>query len=98
MSAINAYLSVVYEEARLRGYHFDESKLEAVGHIEAIPVTTGQIAFEWQHLLGKLATRSPHLYEQWRDVAQPEPHPLFAPCPGSIESWEKMVRIGNRAG
>ncbi|HUN70191.1 MAG TPA: DNA lyase, partial [Burkholderiales bacterium] len=57
--------------------------------VKAIPVTTEQMAYEWQHLLRKLAARSPRIYRQWRSLRKPQCHPLFRPRPGPVESWER---------
>jgi hypothetical protein len=50
--------------------------------------TTGQLEFEWAHLLGKLKIRNPVLYRLWRHEA-PEPHPFFVLLQGPREAWEK---------
>lgn len=89
IAAIGAYLMGLADEADAREYRFDRSRidLETRAH-ERITVTEGQMAYEWQHLQAKLAQRSPELAVRWRD-AVPEPHPLFRPIPGPIESWER---------
>jgi len=50
--------------------------------------TTGQIDYEWRHLLRKLRKRNPPLYRKWRKLAAPEPHPLFRVAQGPVEPWE----------
>ncbi len=87
--AINAYLSAVHAEAVVRGYRFDRSKIGPVRAVEPIRVTRGQIDYEWEHLLNKLAVRSPPLLEQWRHVDKPQHHPLFRVSPGPMASWER---------
>jgi hypothetical protein len=57
--------------------------------VTPIPVTEGQVAYEWQHLLAKLADRSPEQYATLREVTVPEVHPLFQVVPGPIEDWER---------
>ena len=91
-SAINAYLAGVLEESRCRGYAFDARKVGPVRECEPIDVAAGQLAHEWHHLLHKLGARSPALHRAWRDVATPEPHPLFRIVPGAIEPWERVTR------
>jgi hypothetical protein len=88
-SAINSYLASVHSEASARGYSFDRSKIGPVRTVAVIPLTTGQLAFEWQHLLRKLAARSPGLHAQWGGVANPECHPLFQLHAGPIAAWER---------
>jgi len=87
-AAINAYLLAVYDEAELRGYRFDKAKI-AVPHVHtSLAVSTGQVAYEWQHLLAKLQLRAPELYERYRHVKTPELHPLFVLVEGPIADWE----------
>jgi hypothetical protein len=57
--------------------------------VRPIPVTEGQVAYEWQHLLAKLAERSPEQHAALRGVTDPEVHPLFQVVPGPIEDWER---------
>ena len=88
--AIDAYLAAVHAEATTRGYSFDRSKIGPVRVVEPIAATSGQVDYEWQHLLRKLAARSPALFERWRDLDAPECHPLFHARPGPIAPWERM--------
>lgn len=94
VSAINAYLAAVYAEALARGYAFDRSKLCRVRASVQLPVTQGQVAYEWEHLLRKLSLRSPALYEKWRSCTKPECHPLFIVRQGKVESWERQSGTG----
>lgn len=86
--AIDAYLAAVQEEAALRGYAFDRSKLGVIEPVPGIAVTDGQLAYEWQHLLRKLAVRDPALAERWRGES-PACHPLFVLGPGPVAPWER---------
>jgi hypothetical protein len=54
-----------------------------------MPVTKGQMEYEWDHLLAKLMTRAPELYESARKISKPDPHPLFHIVPGGKADWEK---------
>lgn len=87
--AISTYLDAVCEEARARGYSFDSSKVGRGSTTILIPVTAGQIAFEWDHLLRKLAKRSPARYRQVRTIARPQCHPFMRRRAGKIELWER---------
>ncbi|EHM10571.1 hypothetical protein TheveDRAFT_1453 [Thermanaerovibrio velox DSM 12556] len=91
--AINLYLLVVFEEARQRGYKFNPSKLqqapEAEGRIR-IPVSSGQLAYEWGHLLKKLSLRDPQRYDSLRALSDPLPHPMMEVFPGEVEPWEAV--------
>lgn len=90
VAAINAYLAGVYGEAIARGYSFDRGKIDHIPTSVQLPVTNGQIAYEWQHLLQKLSKRSPALYEKWRSCHELECHPLFVVRQGRIEPWERQ--------
>ena len=88
-TAINAYLLAVLEESQSRSYSFDARKVGPVrGQVE-LPATTGQIAHEWRHLLGKLRRRSPQLFAQVRVITEPQPHPLFRVVAGAVAAWER---------
>ena len=89
-AAINTYLAGVLEEARSRGYDFDSRKAGRTRTGAPIPVTAGQLEYEWRHLLRKLRARNPALFRRWR-AAQAEPHPMFVVVPGPIEPWERRA-------
>lgn len=57
-----------------------------------IPVTEGQIALEWDHLLLKLSARDPERWARESARTGPELHPLFVEVPGDVESWERAGR------
>lgn len=88
-SAINAYLASVLLEADSRGYSFNRSKVGPVRGRIQLECTTGQLRYEWRHLLQKLEARSPDHYLRWRKIKRPEPHPLFKAHAGPIEAWER---------
>lgn len=91
--AVAEYLRTVQEEARLRGYRFDAGKiLDPCGPL-SIPVTDGQLRFEWEHLMAKLDARDPAWRTRLAELAAPEPHPIFRVVPGQVASWEKGVRL-----
>ena len=88
VSAINSYLFGIHAEAEARGYSFDRSKIGIVTAQPKIAVNADQLAYEWQHLLHKLATRNSLLYDRWRNVSTPECHPLFEVLPGPVADWD----------
>ena len=88
---IAEYLKAVQAEAEGRGYHFDAGKIGSGGKLQALRVSEGQLAFEWEHLMGKLRERAPKWRRQLRAVEAPEPHPLFQLVEGGVEEWEKGV-------
>lgn len=84
-----AYLHGLHDEASVRGYRFDASKIIGGGSaVPVCPVTDRQLHYEWAHLGRKLALRSPADAERWRGSAV-TPHPIFTVVPGDIESWER---------
>ena len=89
LAAIDYFLEIIAAEAASRGYHFNTEKINLDQHPEQIPVQTGQIEFEFDHLKKKLAVRDTARYEQIAELRLPEPHPLFMVVPGELESWEK---------
>lgn len=89
LSAVNAYLGAVHAEASSRGYAFDRSKVGPIRRAPALPVTTGQLEYEWRHFMVKLAARNPALRRKWRGIEAPECHPLFRVRTGGVEDWER---------
>ncbi|MEQ1879909.1 MAG: pyrimidine dimer DNA glycosylase/endonuclease V [Burkholderiales bacterium] len=89
VSAIGAYLKAVHQEACARSYAFDKSKIGSNRKVSPVPVTSGQMEYEWAHLLRKLALRSPPDYERVRTEPTPDCHPLFRLVAGDVESWER---------
>ncbi|HMN45996.1 MAG TPA: pyrimidine dimer DNA glycosylase/endonuclease V [Povalibacter sp.] len=89
LSAISLYLRAIHAESVARGYSFDERKIRPARRRASLAVTTGQMSYEWKHLLGKLKQRSPALHRQWRTTETPQPHPLFKVRAGEVESWER---------
>lgn len=88
VAAMAAYLLEVWQEADRRGYHFDRSKIAVQPSQEKIPVTDGQLAYEWDHLQIKLQRRDGAKYRDNMVESEPRPHPLFERVPGEVEAWE----------
>jgi hypothetical protein len=95
-SSISWYLKGIHSEALTRGYSFDSSKIGRARIQVPVFVTAGQVEYEWQHLLQKLAVRNPGLYQRWRRVSRPECHPLFRVQSGPIEPWERINGSASR--
>lgn len=88
-SAINDYLWEVYEEAGRRGYQFDSSKLDVNTGSIKVPVTEGQLRYEWEHLQNKLSMRDKKQYQKNASVIEIMSHPSIEIVPGAIEAWER---------
>jgi len=86
---IATYLWSIHEEATKRGYAFDDSKICKPKSRHKLAVTSGQIHYEFEHLLRKLKTRNPVLYRLHKDVKNPTLHPMFKKVRGEIEDWER---------
>jgi hypothetical protein len=95
VAAIDSFLAAVCDEAERRGYRFDRSKLSHPGERTTIPITQGQLIFEWHHLLEKLRHRNPAQHDTLKHLDSPEAHPMLMVVSGEVETWEiiKMVRV-----
>jgi hypothetical protein len=87
--AIGIYLGHVAEEADKRGYRFDRDRIADSSYLVEIPVTKGQIEYEFRHLLGKLNKRSPEIYKKYKMIKGIRLHPMMKRINGEIEPWEK---------
>lgn len=89
IAAIDCYLSRVFDEACERTYKFDASKISyrKCRHCSLV-VASGQIEYEWEHLLAKLKVRD---RLRWTGERQrsPESHPCFLVVDGPVASWER---------
>jgi len=92
LGAINAYLAFVYKEAEKRGYNFNKNKIGILNNISRlkIPVTKGQISFEYKHLLGKLRLRDGETYRKILNIKRINAHPIFTVRVGAVERWERI--------
>jgi len=91
VSALDAYLWEVAQEGAQRGYRFASSKLGQRKEVPPLTVTTGQLDWEWGHLLAKLVRRDLSWWERLRQEPGPQPHPLFRLVPGPVEPWERAA-------
>jgi hypothetical protein len=91
VALVDAYLRHVCEEATCRGYRFDGSKLGPGARRARLPVTRGQIGYEWDHLRRKLQTRDAERLKSLEAVVSPDAHPVFVVVEGDVESWEKRA-------
>lgn len=86
--AIGSFLKFVHLEAKARQYQFDVTKILCFGEEMALPVTEGQLQYEWSHLHKKLQQRDPDKAQKNQGVHAPVCHPLFFKVPGNIADWE----------
>lgn len=94
LAAVVADLWGGRDEATRRGYRFDASKIRSAAGGLPLLVTTGQVAYELEHLQAKLAVRDPQRLAMLGSVIagleSPLVHPLFRATPGPIEDWERL--------
>jgi len=88
VGAIAEYLRFVIDEANKRGYNFNDNKIAKQKFNNQLKVTSGQVEYEFQHLLNKLKTRNPELYKNFKKVKNVKTHPLFNTVNGNVENWE----------
>jgi hypothetical protein len=88
VGAIAAYLRPIHEEAVARGYNFAADKIEPRDFAGKVRATRGQLLYEWAHLKTKLRLRDARRHDEFQNVAEPDPHPLFEIVEGGVEDWE----------
>ncbi len=88
IGSIADYLRYLADEADDRGYKFDKSKISSNSCKGKIVITSGQIEYEFKHLLNKLKKRSPELYSHLSTINQINVHPKFEMINGDIAIWE----------
>lgn len=91
VGAIAAYLDAVSDEAESRGYRFNRNKILTKRYSGLIPITGGQAAYEFGHLVKKLKDRERFKYEQLKNNRKIDLHPLFKRVRGDVEAWEKTA-------
>ena len=88
MAAVTTYLWGLVDEADARGYRFDRAKVLRPASGVRLPVTRGQVEYEWQHLRAKVQARDPQWFHRCLESAQPRVHPMFDLVDGPVEPWE----------
>lgn len=93
LAYICTYLHGLADEADARGYNFNRSLLvlPAREDLPPIPVTSGQLDYEFDFLTQKVLGRDEPWYEKRLSTSgRGEPHPIFREVPGEVETWEKI--------
>jgi hypothetical protein len=88
VGAIANYLRYIVDEADSRGYNFNRSKIINNRFTGKLAVTSGQLKYEFNHLLSKLKERDNDLYTKFCKVKKIDLHPIFYEVKGNIEGWE----------
>ena len=90
-AAIGSYLKYVYEESQLRNYNFNYEKIVKPENLRTIiPVTDGQLEYEYEFLKKKLLVRDSEKHENISKISDIECNPVFRIIEGEIEPWEKV--------
>ncbi len=90
LAAVATYLVSLAAEAKIRGYDFNLTKITPGRVHFHIPVTQGQILYEWKRLKEKLTHRDPYWLSSLNGIEIPDIHPLFILIDGEVEQWEKV--------
>src|SRR5277367_4089027 len=93
--AIASYLWSVADEAKERGYVFDVSKIAMRRGTVTIPVTNGQLAYEFTHLKQKLRKRDPKRLQRVGKSESVKVNSIFKTVDGPIAPWER-TRVASR--
>lgn len=93
VSAVGFYLLKIYDEATIRGYRYDYSKIsKPVEKVEPIEITDGQLDYELKILMKRLNQRAPSKHKEllsFQDTRSfPEAHTIFKVIEGDVEPFE----------
>jgi hypothetical protein len=88
--AIGYYLAELHRESVSRYFKFNREKINCVSYDIKIPVTSGQVLYEFNHLRNKLKSRDPEKYKTMTDETGIKLNPLFNLVEGPVEDWEKV--------
>jgi hypothetical protein len=96
LAFVNSFLYTIWKESQNRGFKYDKNRLEEFpSFVGPMPVTKGQLYYEFHHLQNKL-TDSGELERYHRNERNSmgfygiKPNDLFIVVPGDIEDFEKI--------
>lgn len=89
LRAIDAFLYRVHQESEKRGYCFNSAKAKKVIETRLIPVTKGQVEYEYKHLMTKLKQRDKPRFIELKHKKKIKVNSVFRLVKGDIERWEK---------
>lgn len=88
---INNYLNELYIESKKRNYNFSFEKVGIFkNNLEKLPINSGQIFYEFEHLLNKLKIRDLKKYNEIKNIKNIDCNNVFKIINGDIEFWEKQ--------
>lgn len=92
MMLLAQYLHAIWWESFNRNYNYDSTKI--IGPMPVwlvkLPITRGQLDYEWQHYLRKIKKSDPDWHTRFKDILVPELHPMLYAVEGDIEDWERV--------
>ena len=88
---INNYLNELYIESKKRNYNFSFEKIGVLkNNLKKLPINSGQIFYEFEHLLNKLKIRDLKKYNEIKNIKNIDCNNIFKTIPGDVEFWEKQ--------
>ncbi|MFH1394440.1 MAG: pyrimidine dimer DNA glycosylase/endonuclease V [Candidatus Micrarchaeota archaeon] len=90
VAAISSFLLEIWKKGRARGYRFDGRKTGVRRASGKIPVTSGQLEYEFALLKKKLGRRDRKKLLELSGIKAPTAHPLFRIKKGKAEPWERI--------
>ena len=91
LNQINHYLNGIFQEAKNRNYNFNQKKISLLKPLrKRIKVSSGQLVYEFQHLLKKLKIRDRKKYQELKKIKKAKAHFLFSVVSGPVAKWEKI--------
>ncbi len=90
LGAIASYLRSVVDEAERRGYHFERRKIARNHYRDSLPVSSGQLRYEFEHLQRKLTQRDPDRLALLLREKTINAHPSFQRVRGKVADWEVL--------
>lgn len=92
---IEKYLLTLFDESIKRNYRFDKSKIKVIGTKEdaRVPVTSGQIRYEFELLKWKLSGRDIVKLQEISMITDIVPNSIFEVVDGDIEEWERSIAL-----
>jgi hypothetical protein len=79
----------IWRESRRRGYNFNRQKIPTAVSRKKIPITRGQLRYEFNVLCERLKRRDPERYQRLFSTHRIEAHPIFTVVDGDVEKWER---------
>ena len=93
VQAISSYLWSIHTESLARCYDFDKFKIPMEFTGISIPVTKGQLFYEYELLKKKVFSRTGEWNHEINDVFELPNYTVFYIIDGGVEDWEKIKEI-----